>query len=149
MFFIAGHFPRIPRCFLRKRMRNLAVNLKPVATNSLWTNKRCVCVCAGCGFVLARFACCMSEEPRGAASSSLTVVCCFTERSDSRQREPDAVLVWSHRPVLLHRDPALLHHHLPWRYTQTCLHVHVGTMVFWQALTIRAFYVGATGSDFK
>lgn len=37
----------------------------------------------------------------------------FTERSDSRQREPDSLLLRSHRPLVLHRDPAVLHHHLP------------------------------------
>lgn len=43
MLFILGHFPRIPLCFLRRRMRSLAVNRRPVATNSPWTSRRCVC----------------------------------------------------------------------------------------------------------
>lgn len=36
----------------------------------------------------------------------------------SRQREPHPVVIRSHRPVVLHRDAALLHHFLPRRYAR-------------------------------
>lgn len=41
-FYILGPFPRILRCFRKRRMRNHAVNQRHVATSSLWTSRRCV-----------------------------------------------------------------------------------------------------------
>lgn len=122
MLFVSGHFPRILLCFLRRRMRSLVVNRTPAATNTPWTSRRCVW---STSWVIS-----MSDNSKGCGCVRLSLFflhvrdhccsfCCFTVRSDSRQWEPDSFLVWSDRPVILYRNPSLLHHRLPWRYTQT------------------------------
>ena len=94
----------------------------------------CVCVCET-ETICCVVSCCLISRILGLymiVCKLLSHCCsrCFTERSDARQRKSDSLFVWSNRPLILHRDPTVLHHHLPWRYTHVRTHLHTYTHMF-------------------
>lgn len=132
---ILGHFPRIPQCFLRKRMRNHAVNLKPVATNSLWTNKRCVCVCIFLQAVDLLVACLQNHV----VLRALTIV---VDVSQSGVTPDSENLTLSSSGAIDQSSctgtPLSSTITSPEGTHKLCLHIHVGTVVFSTSLNQRS-----------